>query len=157
MADREHPKTHVENQEDVTLPRTQPLSPQREGIDPLTESDTMYPAQETRRESEKLTKKENAKLAEADRSVDTVAQQTALQNPGEDRDVAADSTADTQADDAQRKQAELESPQADGKLPEDAKVANKVGSDKGNTSPSNKPATVDAPKSGTTESKTSSR
>lgn len=157
MADREHPKTHVENQEDVDLPRTQPLSPQREGIDPLTESDTMYPAQETRKESEKLSKKEANTAYQNDSSVDTVEAQTNLKNPGEGDDVVSDSAADTQADDAQRQQAEVESPQADGKIPKDAQVANKVGSDKGNTSPSNKPATVDAPKSGTTESKTSSR
>ena len=42
MADVDHPKTHVENQEDVTLPREQPESPKHEGIDPLTEGDTMY-------------------------------------------------------------------------------------------------------------------
>lgn len=44
MADRKHPKTHVEDQ-DLDKPRKQPLSPQHEGIDPLTESDTMYPAE----------------------------------------------------------------------------------------------------------------
>lgn len=42
MADVDHPKTHVEDQ-DVDLPRKQPESPKHEGIDPLTESDTMYP------------------------------------------------------------------------------------------------------------------
>lgn len=46
MADRDHPKTHVEDQ-DLDGPRKQPLSPRHEGIDPLTESDTMYPAERT--------------------------------------------------------------------------------------------------------------
>lgn len=51
MADREHPKTHVEDQ-DLKKPRTQPLSPRHEGIDPLTESDKMYPREETAKREE---------------------------------------------------------------------------------------------------------
>lgn len=46
MADREHPKTRVKDQ-DVDSLRKQPLSPQNEGIDPLTESDTMLPRENT--------------------------------------------------------------------------------------------------------------
>jgi hypothetical protein len=57
MADRDHPKTHVEDQ-DLKEPRKQPLSPRREGIDPLTESDTMYPAENTKEIAEKFHKKE---------------------------------------------------------------------------------------------------
>lgn len=57
MADIDHPKTHVEDDKDVKLPRKQPESPKHEGIDPLTESDTMYPAENTKSESLKLEKK----------------------------------------------------------------------------------------------------
>lgn len=57
MADRDHPKTHVEDQ-DLDKPRKQPLSPLREGIDPLTESDTMYPAENVKEGAEKFHKKE---------------------------------------------------------------------------------------------------
>lgn len=57
MADIDHPKTHVEDQ-DLDAPRTQPESPRHEGIDPLTEGDTMYPATETKADSEKLDRKE---------------------------------------------------------------------------------------------------
>lgn len=53
MADREHPKKHSD-----TGSRKQPLSPQHEGIDPLTEGDKLYPAFNTKAESEKLRKKE---------------------------------------------------------------------------------------------------
>lgn len=136
MADSDHPKTHVEDQENVDLPRTQPESPHREGIDPLTESDTMYPAEDTKTVSEKQTKKENATAHVPDSSAQTVADQTALTNPGEGQDAGTEET-DAPADD--------ENVNADGKLPKDAQVANKVGSDKGNTSPSNKPATVNEP------------
>lgn len=68
MADRDHPKTHVENDQDAELPRTQPDSPQHEGIDPLTESDTLYPREDTKAETEKLNAKEErdaSKTAEA--------------------------------------------------------------------------------------------
>lgn len=64
MADVDHPKTHVEDQ-DVDLPRKQPESPKHEGIDPLTESDTMYPAENTKDASARLNKREEAKAAEA--------------------------------------------------------------------------------------------
>ena len=53
MADRAHPKTHVEDQ-DIDGLRKQPLSPRHEGIDPLTESDTMLPREDTKSESEKI-------------------------------------------------------------------------------------------------------
>ncbi len=59
MADVDHPKTHVEDDKDAKLPRTQPESPKHEGIDPLTESDTMYPAEDTKDASAKLSKKVN--------------------------------------------------------------------------------------------------
>lgn len=145
MADADHPKTHIEDQENVDLPRTQPESPHREGIDPLTESDTMYPAEETRAVSEKQTKRENSTAHVADNSAQTVSDQTALQTPGEGNDAVTDSAEDTAAVDEARANEDEENINADGKLPKDAQIANKVGSDRGNTSPSNKPATVNEP------------
>lgn len=53
MADREHPKKHSD-----TGSRKQPLSPQHEGIDPLTEGDKLYPKYDTKAEAEKLRKAE---------------------------------------------------------------------------------------------------
>lgn len=141
MADADHPKTHVEDQENVDLPRTQPESPHREGIDPLTESDTMYPAEDTKAVSTKQTKRENATAYQEPDS--TVTPTTDSEEPA--RDEATASSEDTQADDARRADAADDNMNADGKLPKDAQVANKVGSDKGNTSPSNKPATVNEP------------
>lgn len=57
MADADNPKTHVENQ-NIDLPRKQPESPKHEGIDPLTESDTMYPREEVKSEADKLHRRE---------------------------------------------------------------------------------------------------
>ena len=68
MADRDHPKTHVEDQ-DLDKPRKQPLSPLREGIDPLTESDTMYPAENVKDASARLARKD-AKTAEEQSAAD---------------------------------------------------------------------------------------
>ena len=59
MADRAHPKTHVEDQ-DLDGLRKQPLSPRHEGIDPLTESDTMLPREDTKSESEKKASESDA-------------------------------------------------------------------------------------------------
>lgn len=66
MADIDHPKTHVEDQ-DLDEPRKQPKSPRHEGIDPLTESDTMYPASNTKSDSEKLARKEEKAATESDK------------------------------------------------------------------------------------------
>lgn len=63
MADADHPKTRIEDQ-DVDLPRTQPESPKHEGIDPLAEDDTMYSAEETKTESEQLDRLQEKKAAE---------------------------------------------------------------------------------------------
>jgi hypothetical protein len=93
MADVDNPKTHVEDQVergDVDLPRTQPESPHREGIDPLTEGDTMYPSEDTKSESEKLARKEEKAAAEeAESGEPTVspAQQTVTDQ--EERDAKA--------------------------------------------------------------------
>ena len=70
MADVDHPKTHVEDQ-DIDLPRKQPESPKREGIDPLTESDTMYPAENVKENAARFNKKEE-KAAEEARKNDEV-------------------------------------------------------------------------------------
>ena len=64
MADVDHPKTHVEDQ-DIDLPRKQPESPQREGIDPLTESDTMYPREDVKGNAARFNKKEEKAALEA--------------------------------------------------------------------------------------------
>lgn len=88
MADRDNPKTHIENQKDADLPREQPLSPQHEGIDPLTEGDTMYPNEDTKAESEKLTKKTSNDEAALDedlsRQADTVDAQGKLANSNDE-------------------------------------------------------------------------
>lgn len=109
----------------------QPLSPRGhdddgnpvEGKDPLAQGKTLYPREDTKAESEKL-----------DRSDEAVAQQNL-------EDQAADASG---SDGEQRDDTPGVTPDEKGTLPADAKVANKVGSDKGNTSPSNKPATPDA-------------
>lgn len=64
MADVDHPKTHVEDQ-DVDLPRKQPESPKHEGIDPLTESDTLYPAENVQANAKRFNRKEEAAAVEA--------------------------------------------------------------------------------------------
>lgn len=64
MADVDHPKTHVEDQ-DVDLPRKQPESPKREGIDPLTESDTMYPRENVKANAARFNAKEEKAALEA--------------------------------------------------------------------------------------------
>lgn len=143
MADRENPKTHVEDQ-DLKAPRKQPLSPQHEGIDPLTESDTMYPATDTKKDSTKLSKKQ------ADEPYQPDASDAANVAPEEGQAEATDAE-DTTASDSTAAHEEVDSApaeapvNADGKLPKDAQKANKVRSDKDNTSPSNKPATPDEP------------
>jgi hypothetical protein len=149
MADVDNPKTHIEDQVEkgeVELPRTQPESPKHEGIDPLTESDTMYPAEETRSDSEKLSRKQDGQAPDFSSADDTVAAQNNLGADEQPEDTAADSSENlAEADRAERDEAPAN---ADGKLPKDAKVANHKSSDKQNTSASNKPATQDAPKSG---------
>jgi paraquat-inducible protein B len=78
MADVDNPKTHVEDQVakgDVELPRTQPESPKHEGIDPLTESDTLYPSEDTKAESERLAKSDDkaaTEVAESDENSEEI-------------------------------------------------------------------------------------
>lgn len=69
MADVDNPKTHVEDQ-DVDLPRKQPESPHREGIDPLTESDTMYPAENVKANAARAQKREEKAALEAQENAD---------------------------------------------------------------------------------------
>lgn len=63
MADVDHPKTHVEDQ-DIELPRKQPESPHREGIDPLTEGDTMYPREDVKVTAEEEVAEETVQAQE---------------------------------------------------------------------------------------------
>lgn len=118
MADREHPKTHVENDKDVDLPRKQPLSPQHEGIDPLTESDTMYSRENVKADAEKFAKNENR--AEAER----------LEN-GESSDEDARSAELTD----EQNEVSARSNTPDASLPAEEKTAP---ANKQQTSPSNK-------------------
>lgn len=97
MADVDHPKTHVEDQ-DIDLPRKQPESPKHEGIDPLTESDTMYPRENVQEGAAKFNKKEE-KLAtenaesEASEKDSTVADQEARNaRVNNDAEVKSDKT-----------------------------------------------------------------
>ena len=130
MADRKHPKTHVEDQ-DLDGLRKQPLSPLHEGIDPLTESDTMLPREDTKSESEKIAKKADAEVAQENQEdeaevEENVADQKAVRKT---EDKAAEKTADE----------------------------NTRGASEPTESEPAKTETPDAPKSGTTESKTGSR
>jgi hypothetical protein len=75
MADVDHPKTHVEDQ-DVDLPRKQPESPKREGIDPLTESDTMYPAENVKSNAARFNKKEEKEALERREAEDAAVAET---------------------------------------------------------------------------------
>ena len=130
MADRKHPKTHVEDQ-DLDGLRKQPLSPLHEGIDPLTESDTMLPREDTKSESEKIAKKADAEVA---------------QENAEDESEVEENVADQKA---VRK--------TEDKAAEKTADENTRGASKPTESEPAKTETPDAPKSGTTESKTSSR
>lgn len=143
MADVDNPKTHVEDQKLKGGTRTQPESPKHEGIDPLTESDTLYPHEETRADSEKLSQKLDGEAPDTSAADETVAGQANLGNSDEPKDTPSDSTANhAESDKAARDEAPAN---ADGKLPKDSQKANHKASDKSNTSPSNKPATQDEP------------
>ena len=82
MADVDHPKTHVEDQK-LKSPRKQPISPQHEGIDPLTESDKMYPREDVKSNAEKFNEKE-AKRAKKD--VEATDTETSVVEDQENRD-----------------------------------------------------------------------
>lgn len=69
MADIDHPKTHVEDQ-DIDLPRKQPESPKHEGIDPLTESDTLYPRENVKSNAARANAREEKAALEAQQNPD---------------------------------------------------------------------------------------
>lgn len=98
MADRAHPKTHVEDQ-DLDGLRRQPLSPLHEGIDPLTESDTMYPRENTKEASAELAETRDEEVAEENATdekevEETVADQKAVKKS---EDKAAEKTAEAKS------------------------------------------------------------
>lgn len=115
MADREHPKTHVEDQ-DLKGKRKQPLSPKHEGIDPLTEGDTMLPREDVKGDSKKVSKKEAEEPVNTEVSEQTVADQ-------EERDAVAgtpnelldDSKGDGSQADLEEKEVEKNGKTADSK------------------------------------------
>lgn len=53
-------KKPVQKDEEIKTPNVQPESPQNEGVDPLTEGGTLYPRENTKKESAELAKKETA-------------------------------------------------------------------------------------------------
>lgn len=160
MADVDHPKTHVEDQ-DLDGLRRQPESPKHEGIDPLTESDTMLPREDVKGNAEKLAKKEAKAVrdTEADEKVaQTVRDQEELN--------ARAATPNSKLDDEDKTQTTAEKEKT-----ADADTTDKETGEE-NTSPSNKttpttsqddvkaaekPADSETPKSGTAGSKTSQR
>jgi len=118
----------------------QPLSPRGhdddgnpvEGKDPLAQGKTLYPREDTKTESEKLGKSDEARAQEN------------LEEQAADR---------SGSDGEQRDDIDGVTPDSKGTLPADSKVANDVTSDKQNTSPSNKPATPNAEKAETAPAK----
>lgn len=125
MADVDHPKTHVEDQ-DIKLPRKQPESPHREGIDPLTESDTMYPAENVKSASERLANKENKEAeerAETDEVDEDLQAQADMVQAQEERALdPAGAKENAETDDAGEK-AEAQEPHTDA---ENTSPANKT-------------------------------
>lgn len=105
-----------------------------EGKDPLAQGKTLYPRDDTKADSN-FHESPEAK------------EQTALEDQA-----AAASNSDGSAP---RDDTPGVTPDEKGTLPADAKVANDVGSDKGNTSPSNKPATPNAEPAETAPAKVS--
>lgn len=142
MADIDHPKTHVEDQKDVELPRKQPLSPQNEGIDPLTESDTLYPRHDDKGDTIKADKAEESAALEALDNPDEAEPTPAEKTTKDQQEVAAKAnTPDallpasdkTAASDTAPGQADTATPDAgEQALPQEPHT------DKGNTSPANK-------------------
>lgn len=168
MADRDHPKTHVEDQK-LKKVREQPLSPQNEGIDPLTESDTMYPAENVKEASEKL-RKEQAKASEGSATEATsdhrtledhtdVTNQPSPEEPASSSNESADvdedatNTSNSDTDQEQLKAdeelaANTEPGQADDDTPDagEKEEAQEPHTDKVNTSPANRTTSTKSPK-----------
>lgn len=142
MADVDHPKTHVEDQAakgEVDLPRKQPESPHHEGIDPLTESDTMYPAEDTKGATERAARKEEKEAVENLENGDPAT---------DDDDASEQLTKDQQEVEAKANTPdELLAPESDGEgkandteptQPGEKALPQEPHTDKGNTSPANK-------------------
>ncbi len=140
MADVDHPKTHVEDQ-DLKEPRKQPESPQHEGIDPLTEGDTMYPKEDTKAEGAKLAKKQ----ATAPRETQSDDAAEATTKDQEERNARANTPSEDQPTDGSDKPSEADTP----------KDEQASGSDEGLNDPSSTES--DAPKRGSSQGSTSSR
>lgn len=138
MADVDHPKTHVEDQ-DIDLPRTQPESPHHEGIDPLTESDTLYPAEDVKGDSVKAEKREEK---EAVKALDSEPEPTpAEETVSDQQEVAAKAnTPDALLPDEPSTDTETAPGQADDATPDAGEKAEpqEPHTDKGNTSPANR-------------------
>lgn len=170
MADRDHPKTHVEDQ-DLSKPRKQPLSPQREGIDPLTESDTMYPAENTKKIAEDYHKKEAKadegsgadKPASDNRTLEDhldVENQPSPESPASESNEAApdaevdgtnDASTDVDQDQLEADEelaADTEPGQPDDDTPDagEKEEDQEPHTDKGNTSPANRTTSTRSPK-----------
>lgn len=133
MADVDHPKTHVEDDKDAKLPRKQPESPHHEGIDPLTESDTMYPAEDTKGASERAGRKEEKTAAEQIDSGEPDDDTKAQEKMVTDQEERALHPADAKADETKPGQADDPTPDAGEKA-----EAQEPHTDKGNTSPANR-------------------
>jgi len=114
MADIDHPKTPVEKDKDAELPRTQPKSPKHEGIDPLTEGDTMYPSTDTQADSKALARENETQVADenqedADEVEETVADQKAVKKT---EDKVAEKKADEKASDSKPKSEGSDTPKS---------------------------------------------
>lgn len=124
MADADHPKTHVEDQ-DLSEPRVQPESPHREGIDPLTEGDTMYPKEDTKAESEKLAKsddREASKLADAGENQPGIDETDQVAADQQEVDAKANTPNANLPDDAKTETTDQKADEAkaDGEVPADS-------------------------------------
>lgn len=169
MADRDHPKTHVEDQ-DLKKPRKQPLSPQREGIDPLTESDTMYSAENVKADAEKLRKKQasaaEGSALDTDTDHQTLEDHTDVTNqpspeqpasesnePADKEQVESTNTSNSDVDQDEQKAAEeiaenTEPGQPDDDTPDagEKEEDQEPHTDKVNTSPANRTTSTKSPK-----------
>lgn len=147
MADRDHPRTHVEDQ-DLDGPRKQPLSPQHSGIDPLTESDTMYPAENVKQAGEKLAREE-AKADEGSGADKPAADNRTLEdhtNPDNQPSIEQPASPDNEPASpakptaAEQIAADTKPGQPDDTTPDKGEQAlpQEPHTDKGNTSPANR-------------------
>lgn len=141
MADVDHPKTHVEDQ-DIDLPRTQPESPHHEGIDPLTESDTMYPAEDVQKGAAKANRAEEKDAIEDLENPDEAEPTPAEETVSDQQEVnARANTPDALLPDSDEQPSTDTAPgQADDPTPDAGEEAQpqEPHTDQGNTSPANR-------------------